>query len=305
MKITEEEIILQYEQLGNIWKVGDTLGLTGQYVHSVLTRLGAINKMNYFTKEDEAILKEKYLIYKLKNQLKELAKELKRTPQFISRKANELGLTDHKFKPWCDEKKIEQKDIAKKRIEKYGHPKGMLGKTHSSEFIINCSNKTKKLWEDQKSIFNSEEFRQKKSDIMMLNQANGVYKNSYSRTKSGTITIGGKKIFVRSAWEANIAAYFEFLKNKKEITDWEYEPKTFWFEEIKRGVRSYKPDFLITKNDMSQYWVEVKGWMDDKSKTKIKRFAKYYPNEKMEILDKKRYDVIKKSAGVIKDWGLI
>jgi len=78
-----------------------------------------------------------------------------------------------------------------------------------------------------------------------------------------------------------------FLQIKKQgglIKDWEYEPQTFWFEKIRRGVRSYKPDFKLYHNDNSTSWVEVKGYMDAKSKTKLKRFKKYYPEEKIEVV---------------------
>ena len=82
------------------------------------------------------------------------------------------------------------------------------------------------------------------------------------------------------------AFYLQLLKRAEEILDWEYEPHTFWFEGIKRGCVSYKPDFRIFKKDGKHYWVEVKGYMDAKSKTKIKRFAKYFPEEELRIIDK-------------------
>jgi hypothetical protein len=89
-----------------------------------------------------------------------------------------------------------------------------------------------------------------------------------------------------------------------EIDGWEYEPKTFWFKEIKRGVRSYVPDFKVWK-DGEYWWEEVKGWMDSKSKTKLKRMAKYYPDEKIEIVDRARYQTIENQLrGVIENWEL-
>lgn len=63
------------------------------------------------------------------------------------------------------------------------------------------------------------------------------------------------------------------------IVSWEYEKHTFWFEAIRRGVRSYVPDFRVVLPDGSHEWHEVKGWMDPKSQTKLKRMAKYYPEE--------------------------
>lgn len=101
----------------------------------------------------------------------------------------------------------------------------------------------------------------------------------------GWRVIGGKRIYFRSLWEVYFACHLQFLKEKKLIEEWKHESKTFWFENIKRGVRSYLPDFEVSQVDGSRYWVEVKGYMDAKSKTKIKRFNKYYPEEKLVIID--------------------
>jgi hypothetical protein len=129
--------------------------------------------------------------------------------------------------------------------------------------------------------------------------------NNYNKVKKGHIEIGGKSFFARSSWEANVAAYLEFLKTNQEIKEWEHEPETFWFEKIKRGVRSYLPDFRVTKNDETIYFLEVKGWMDSKSKTKIKRMGLYHPNVILDVIDSKRYTAIKRSSAVIKNWGLL
>lgn len=87
--------------------------------------------------------------------------------------------------------------------------------------------------------------------------------------------LGGQ--YFRSRYEANYARFLNFAKEP-----WTYEKKTFWFLNIKRGVRSYTPDFFLpNKNEFH----EVKGWMDAKSKTKLKRMAKYYPEIKIVIVD--------------------
>ena len=103
----------------------------------------------------------------------------------------------------------------------------------------------------------------------------------------GWRTIGERRIYFRSKWEWQYAVYLEFTKDREIIKEWEYESQTFWFEKIKRGVRSYKPDFKVIENDGSHYWVEVKGYMDTKSMTKIKRFKKFYPKEKLVVIDQK------------------
>lgn len=104
-------------------------------------------------------------------------------------------------------------------------------------------------------------------------------------SKQAWHTVGGKKIYFRSTWELKFAKHLQFMKEQEIILEWEHEPKTFWFENIKRGVRSYLPDFKITRKDGSHYWAEVKGYMDSKSRTKINRFRKYYPEETLMLYD--------------------
>lgn len=106
------------------------------------------------------------------------------------------------------------------------------------------------------------------------------------RSTAAWRTIGDKSYYFRSQWEMNYARYLQFLKDRGLIVDWLYEPETFWFHAIKRGTNSYKPDFKILDPDGTHYWVEVKGYMDAKSSTKIKRLKKYYPNERIEVVDK-------------------
>jgi len=126
--------------------------------------------------------------------------------------------------------------------------------------------------------------------------------NIYAHCKGEWWDNGNKKYYMRSKWERNYAWYLEFLVKQKEIKKWEYESETFWFKSIKRGVRSYKPDFRITNNDNSQEYHEVKGYMDKKSRTKIKRMAKYYPKIKLIVIGKKAYKSIEKIKRLIKGW---
>lgn len=108
---------------------------------------------------------------------------------------------------------------------------------------------------------------------------------SYAHVQSGWYRVGEKVNFYRSRWEVLLACWCECQKQKGEFLDWQHEPKTFWFEGIRRGCVSYKPDFRIDKADGISFWVEVKGQMDAKSVTKIKRFKKYFPEESLVVLD--------------------
>lgn len=97
--------------------------------------------------------------------------------------------------------------------------------------------------------------------------------------------IGGKRIYFRSLWEANFAFYLEWKKKQGFLKEWAHEPQTFWFDKIRRGCVSYLPDFRIDYFDGTHSWVEVKGFMDSRSRTKLKRFKKYYPQEEMKVVD--------------------
>lgn len=106
------------------------------------------------------------------------------------------------------------------------------------------------------------------------------------QTKASWVEVGGKRFFARSDWEISYACLLEAWKRDGQIMDWSYEPKTFWFEGIRRGTNNYKPDFGVEAMPGAQpEYHEVKGWMDSKSKTKIKRMAKYHPDVRLIVRD--------------------
>ena len=125
------------------------------------------------------------------------------------------------------------------------------------------------------------------------------------RIKNGMLNHGkrsksGKRddldgLYVRSSWEANYARYLKWLQSIGEIQKWEFEPEEFEFP-LKRGTRFYLPDFKITNNDGSIEYHEIKGWMDKKSATKLKRMAKYHPDVKLILVDKDAYYAIAKQV---------
>lgn len=106
---------------------------------------------------------------------------------------------------------------------------------------------------------------------------------------AGWREIAGRRIYFRSLWEANYARYLQWLKAQGAIVEWEHEPQTFWFEKIRRGTRSYLPDFRVTENNGLIVYHEVKGWMDPRSKTKIKRMALYHPTVALLVIPARSY----------------
>lgn len=124
-----------------------------------------------------------------------------------------------------------------------------------------------------------------------------------SHIKSGWIKKGEKFLFMRSAWELNYSHYLNALVNRKQILDWQYEVDTFWFDKIKRGTTSYKPDFKVFLLDGTFEYHEVKGYMDSKSKTKLNRMRIYFPDVKIKLITKKEYYKIAEFSAVIPNWG--
>ena len=185
----------------------------------------------------------------------------------------------------------------KKQIRERGHPRGFQGGIHTAEARNKMSIRSKLMWQDPNNYVNSAEYRQILSDRAAKFQQDGTFHNRHSRAKMGHYEINGKKMFFRSRWEANYALYLDFLIKQKQIQKWEYEVDTFWFEEIRRGTRSYKPDFKILNLDNSIEYHEVKGWMDSKSRTKLARMKKYHPSIKIVLIEEDSYKDIKNKLG--------
>ncbi|MGE4334605.1 MAG: hypothetical protein AB7E55_01340 [Pigmentiphaga sp.] len=108
-------------------------------------------------------------------------------------------------------------------------------------------------------------------------------------------------LYVRSRWEANYARYLEWLRQRGEIRDWEYEPCEFVFP-VKRGTRFYRPDFRVIEKGGQVTYHEVKGYMDQKSRTALKRMARYYPKVRIVIVGRSEYREIEKWARLIPGW---
>lgn len=123
--------------------------------------------------------------------------------------------------------------------------------------------------------------------------------------------VGVRGIKFRSKAEANYAAYLDWLIDVGQVSQWHYESKVFWFTPdavakggVRRGVTSYKPDFAVwpaLRDDCE--WHEVKGYMDARSRVALKRMAKYYPSEKIVVIDSKQMAALKRQvSGFAPGW---
>lgn len=142
------------------------------------------------------------------------------------------------------------------------------GYTMSIE-IVNSSD----FFLERSSISGSPKFSSSKNNTENIiavenTKTNTSRGNAYKYTKTGFRQ--DINLNVRSNWEANFVRILNGYKIK-----FEFEPTVFAFP-IKRGTKGYTPDFYLTKSDE---WVEIKGYLDDKSKIKLRRFKRYYPEE--------------------------
>jgi hypothetical protein len=305
-KLSEEKVTEMhelYKKLGNVWSVAKVLGKSGQSIHEALNKRGLINKINLFSKEDYDFLAKNYLLYRDSGKLPELASRMGRTKYFLCRKAKELGLTDAKY-IFSDIHVKALKNSSQNQWANKPHPKGMLGKTHSPEVVLNMSKRVKELWGNPNSKFNSPSHRESLSNRMSNFQTSNPNKsNNYSRTKKGWFVKGDKKIAMRSSWELNYAHFLNKMVLDKKIKSWEYEAKSFKFPELVFGCRTYTPDFLVINNDDKIIYHEVKGWMDKKSILKLKLMKKHFPEVKLKIIDELKYKKIEKNKNAIPNWG--
>lgn len=245
--------------------------------------------------------------------LKRAAKLIGRCHTNVCRKAKQLGLTDrHRPKskqltltprPMTKEELARAMSSAtKQRWAEKGHPRGMLGKKHKPETIATIAEKSRAMWADPSSKLNSLESQQRRSDHMVSMVESGKMRGGYTRSAGGRRADLGERYF-RSSWEANYARYLNWMVRNGKILRWEYEPKTFVFEAIRRGTRAYTPDFLVVFPDSREEWHEVKGWMDQQSKTRLGRMAKYFPEEVVVVIGEAWFRAARRSvAPLIPNW---
>lgn len=282
----EEELLKEsYKIKEPIGNIANKLNRTAAAIRNKAYKLGITNPVN-FTNEEIEYIKENYKSYNLR----EIAKELGREDNYhnICRKARELNLERSgrkkevtrtrkpKFK--SDEERSEYlSKIARQWHKENEHPRGMLGKTHSKEYRRELSKRVKEDWQNR-TPDEIENIIKKRNKTRIKNKTltpKQNITNPYSYAKGGKRTDLNNQYF-RSSWEANIA---RLLNYKGYI--WKYEPKQFIFKNVYRKPISYTPDFYIEDKDL---WIEVKGWMDERSKLSLKRFRENYPEKEKKLI---------------------
>lgn len=292
-----------YLELGSVHKVGGFFGVSHSVVHRHLKVFGYKLKGEKFSEKEDAIIFNYYKntpdsLFSMNELISLLG--FRSSSQNICRRARQLGLTNIKRK-MSDVFKINASERSKEWHKTNEHPKGYLGKKHSSETKVKLSKVSINMWQNM----TEEKLAERTLKHVKTRHKNGtLYPNRAKCTwKQQWATVGGVRKYFRSQWELNYAHYLEWLKSKGQIKSWEHEPETFWFEGVKRGCVSYLPDFRVVENNDSIAYHEVKGWMDDRSKTKIKRMAKYHPTVKLIVIDSKAYASLSRDvSGLVDGW---
>lgn len=295
-----------YLRLGSVHKVAKELGTFGNRIHQNLIKAGYRLRHSRWTKEEDQTLTEFYARDTEEFSVPVIAKQLNRTEDAITLRAGQLRLTKKNRKNNSGAK-LNMKNAHAARPNKYpGFNKGRKFGPLSDLQKEKLSAALKAKWDNAKAtstIWMSESGRQKSSDRMTRRQHSGEIRGGYNRAAGGFREDIG--IFVRSSWEANIARYLNWMVKIGAVIRWEYESETFWFENIKRGTRSYTPDFKIwfSKEPNSPVFWEVKGWMDQKSRTKLDRMGRMYPDVKIVVIGNTEYKAISsESRHVIQHW---
>lgn len=311
----DDAFLMEAHGRESIADIANRIGRTKAAVRNRVMRLG-ISKRELWTPEEEAQLRDLYEQAGSDGPLAltAFAASVGRCKSNVSRKARELGLGTNASRRKVDQRKVRVPKFSSKAelsahvsarqkqwIQENGHPRGMAGKSHSAtaKAAISKASKTYHLAETE----DMREERLKKAAATRVKNSYAPPQVARGSWRAGWREIGGKRNYYRSRWEANYARYLQWLKEMRQIRDWEHEPKTFWFEAVRRGVRSYKPDFLVTENNGSQAWHEVKGWMDSRSRTTLARMKKYHPEERVILIDQKGYAAIgRKVSSLVPGW---
>lgn len=278
-------------------------------------RLRLVNEDRSWTHDEEAALRKLYEAAGANGLLglDAFGALIGRDKANICRKAKELGLRmssgrssgrkdRRKFKGDTDALREHMSQSAKKRIAENGHPRGASGMKHTEEAKAKISQASLARWvqmtddERERHVYKCAVGSRAAGGVPGANRASASWKAAWRE-------VGGRRIYFRSRWEANYGRYLEWLKAGGHIAEWDHEPAVFWFDGIRRGCVSYLPDFKVTELDGTVRWHEVKGWMDARSATVLKRMAKYHPKETIVLIREKQYNEIKrKVSAMIPGW---
>lgn len=309
----EESFLLEHSEDMSLKELSHYLNKSLGSIRGKRERMGLNQRFRPFTDEEKEVIRSYYLAHPDEIDIGKLAKNMGRQKTSISRYAQKIGLSNSK-RSFTDERKQKISESNSKRYvgeegdklrnvlsaqskewhKKHEHPQGFLGHKHTQK-AKNAISKgqlqySRSLTPQQKQdrVKKAKETRLKKG----VDYNTTV--NAYSRCKGGYRP--DLYQYFRSSWEANIARILNELG-----IEWRYEFKRFYFIQVDNGVMSYQPDFYLPDFDK---WIEVKGWMDEKSKIRLTRFAKEFSeeNDKLILIDSNFYYTLQDEFDYLDNW---
>ena len=213
-----------YHRLGSAEAVAAEMGVDKSEVYRWIAKTGARgNQKKAWTESEIEQVRHYYSSTPPKDFTpKILAKAIGRSLSAIHLKASRLGLGDFSRRKSGRMSKCKQADLPWARWVKHPHPRGMLGKRHSEENKRAQSISAKATWADSKANgtrWMDEAHRLSNAKRLLELAHSRSSENSYSRCKRGRRSDIGEYFF-RSAWEANIARYLNYLKASGDILRW-------------------------------------------------------------------------------------
>lgn len=229
-----------------------------------------------------------------------LASELGRSYSSVAIKASRLGLADicrrgvpGGWRPPAPKYKTQAERNAavgaatKARIEANGHPRGFRGHRHSESAKDAVSQRNVAAWANHESGHRSEVRAQRLSDAMVARTVARIPFRGHVRNGNHAARSDLGTIQFKSSWEANYARYLNALAERGAILTWEFEPKTFVFPDVRRGARTYTPDFKVYYDNGDVEWHEVKGYLCETGALRLARMAESFPHERVVVRDEK------------------
>lgn len=287
-----------YNRLKSVWKVADLFGMCGQSVHERLRHLTKENSTAY-SDETKRKIEQFYKSGFSNRTLKSFCAESGLLMPNVSRWARERGLTRTSRKQHPETTAAMGKRV-KKWLSENPHPKGMLGKKHSATTLEALSHASLNTWKKMTPLRKAIRNRKVSASLRNLGK---LHHNRRGSWKAGWRTVGGRRIYFRSRWEANYGRYLEHLRINGMIKRWEHEPKAFAFTKESTYPHSYLPDFRVTGITGAVQFHEVKGWMDRRSRQQIARMKRYFPTVVLVVRRAKWFKRANvKMKGIIHDW---
>lgn len=294
MSWTQEEkdlLIALYEEHTDK-ELCDILRKSPGQLRGMKERLHLNSKKCVFTEEEKRLIISWYKSHPNEMDLSELSSIMGRQKTSISRFACKYGLTSRSryrtatsidrwrssYQKYLDSEYY-RTQVWPKNCElllsylNNNHPRGMLGKHHTADVCARISDAVSKRFANMTNE-EKKQISDKSKNTRMARKPYSSTAQTYSRGRGGKRDDLGA--YFRSSWEANTARVMNF-----EHISWEFEPQRFIFPDDGSGVLSYCPDFYLTSHDI---WIEVKGWMDEKSTLRLEKFKKYYQDESNKLI---------------------